>query len=356
MFKSLAFRYDSVLFIINAAEGGGAEKVADRLCKNFANSGLDVKLIATYQSTNFNSKRQYNTVVLPKISKSRFINYIYKVYYIRKELKKIDDRCLVISFLTNVNVLVLLANIFLSKQINVSERSFPPIMKFSILLSCARKFLYPRASTLIVQTQDTAQWAQEHSLNAKIKVIRNPLPNIDLIQIKRQEKIDRIVAVGRLDKLKNHLETIKIFELYKKLNQNASLDIFGDGPELMFLQEYVARNNIMNVTFKGYVSLNVSDYTSYDLFLSTSLVEGYPNSILEAICARVPVIATHSKAGISDLIEHGDNGFLVPQNADIHSYIEAINSIPSLKMSKDTYENIVFKHSDEYIVTSWLNL
>ena len=59
--------------IINAAEGGGAEKVADRLCKSFSNIGLDVKLIATYQSSTFDSKRQYNTVVLPKISKYAII-------------------------------------------------------------------------------------------------------------------------------------------------------------------------------------------------------------------------------------------------------------------------------------------
>lgn len=51
----------------------------------------------------------------------------------------------------------------------------------------------------------------------------------------------------------------------------------------------------------------------FDAFWLTSMEEGTPNSILEAMAAGVPVVAT-DVGGNSEIIEHGANGFLVPLN------------------------------------------
>ena len=50
-------------------------------------------------------------------------------------------------------------------------------------------------------------------------------------------------------------------------------------------------------------------YSSFDLFLTTSLTEGLPNTILEAMAMEVPVVATRV-GGVPELIEDGENGVL----------------------------------------------
>ena len=54
------------------------------------------------------------------------------------------------------------------------------------------------------------------------------------------------------------------------------------------------------------------EYGKYDLYLLTSDYEGMPNSLMEAMGAGLPCIATDCPTGPSELIEDGKSGFLVP--------------------------------------------
>tara|TARA_A100000164_G_C21882761_1_gene761124 strand:- start:206 stop:1291 length:1086 start_codon:yes stop_codon:yes gene_type:complete len=118
-------------------------------------------------------------------------------------------------------------------------------------------------------------------------------------------KNKNIISISRLVKQKNIFE---IFEIARQLTCYNFL-VLGDGYLYLKAKKYLLQNNIENVFLLG----NQKDVFKYlyasEAFLSTSLDEGHPISILEAISIGLPVIASNV-VGNCDTIEHGVSGFL----------------------------------------------
>jgi len=116
--------------------------------------------------------------------------------------------------------------------------------------------------------------------------------------------------VGRLSREKN-IETIML-SLRSVLSsfKNAKFLITGDGPERKRLEKLSIGLKIAdNVKFTGFQKNTREIYNILDLYVSASLKEGLPNSILEAQAAGIPCIAA-DVAGNNDIIKDGVNGFL----------------------------------------------
>ena len=92
------------------------------------------------------------------------------------------------------------------------------------------------------------------------------------------------------------------------------LDIVGDGPERKKLEAY-CRDNFLESSVFFHGSVAPEDMLMFmgraDAFVFASFAEGRPNAVLEAMAARLPVIAAAIPA-VLDLIENGDQGFLFP--------------------------------------------
>ena len=130
---------------------------------------------------------------------------------------------------------------------------------------------------------------------------------------------------------KNHKFLIEGFVKYcKDYNKNnVMLLLLGDGPLLRGLRSKYEKEE--SVLFGGNI-LNVSDYLhASDVFISSSLSEGLPNSVLEAIASGLPVV-------LSDIPQHAE---LLEKD----SYVGVLymqNSITSLiSVLKNTYDNII---------------
>jgi glycosyltransferase involved in cell wall biosynthesis len=93
---------------------------------------------------------------------------------------------------------------------------------------------------------------------------------------------------------------------------DVGLAIAGDGVERKSLQRLVDELNLQDrVQLLGFQSDPRSFYEALDLFALSSLREGLPNVLLEAMSMEVPAVATQI-AGIPRLISHDVNGWLVP--------------------------------------------
>ncbi len=92
---------------------------------------------------------------------------------------------------------------------------------------------------------------------------------------------------------------------------NLHLVVIGDGPERGTLEQQAKDIGITDrVDFLGFCD-NVEEYLpGMDVFANTSLSEGLPVAVLEAMAAKVPVLASGVGA-IPDLIQHGHNGLIV---------------------------------------------
>src|SRR5205085_1799822 len=102
-----------------------------------------------------------------------------------------------------------------------------------------------------------------------------------------------------------------VAELRRRSSQ-VELWIAGEGPARDKLQGIISETGMADsVRLLGHVDDVLSFYESLDVFALSSLREGLPNVLLEAMALEVPVVATRI-AGIPRLIQDGVNGLLVP--------------------------------------------
>ena len=162
----------------------------------------------------------------------------------------------------------------------------------------------------------------------KVEVIYNGIPlNSDL----RNSKFEirnlkngsfHIGTVGRMVPVKDFnlfleiaaeikRQVISNFEFRISNLKNVRFSILGDGPLKEQLTKKVKELNIQNcVDFMSPMPDPMPYYQSLDLYLNTSLHEGIPLSILEAMACKKPVVAP-KVGGIPEIISDGENGVLV---------------------------------------------
>ena len=119
------------------------------------------------------------------------------------------------------------------------------------------------------------------------------------------EKSFKIISVCRLVEQKNPFEILNIAKILPQFD----FFILGNGPLFNKLDQFINNRKLHNVFLLGNIN-NVFDYLyASDIFLSTSLYEGLPISILEAMSIGLPIIAS-DVIGNSDTIKNSYEGYL----------------------------------------------
>jgi glycosyltransferase involved in cell wall biosynthesis len=146
----------------------------------------------------------------------------------------------------------------------------------------------------------------------------------DLLPDKFAGKV--LISVGRLTEAKDQITLLSAIELLKKQGRNIFLIVVGDGELRISLEKEIAKNNLADcVCLTGSRSDVYQLLPGVDAFILSSKREGFPMSILEAMAAGLPVIAT-KVGGIPEVIKDGENGILVPPQ-DQNSLANAICSV-----------------------------
>lgn len=121
-----------------------------------------------------------------------------------------------------------------------------------------------------------------------------------------------LMQVARLDPLKDHVTAIHVLERVLHQRHDAKLVLVGEGPELNTLQELVRRRSLEPyVRFLGLRKDVGRLLAAADTCLLTSISEGIPLTLIEAMAAGLPVVATNV-GGVPEVVEDGRTGFLVP--------------------------------------------
>lgn len=120
-----------------------------------------------------------------------------------------------------------------------------------------------------------------------------------------------IGAVGRLSAEKGFDILIRAMGLLARDGVDAGLVIAGDGDEGVRLERLIDELGLRDrVRLLGFRPDTVELFEAMDAFALSSLREGLPNALLEALAMEVPVVATRV-AGVPRLIRHGENGLVV---------------------------------------------
>src|SRR6266853_1493880 len=118
-----------------------------------------------------------------------------------------------------------------------------------------------------------------------------------------------IGIVARLSPVKNH---VLLFKAMAQLDARFHLVVIGDGPSRAELEELARRYGIESrVHFIGEVLSPRNLHQFLDVSVLCSLSEGFPNSVIEAMAAARPVVAT-PVGGVTDAVTQGVTGILVP--------------------------------------------
>lgn len=158
----------------------------------------------------------------------------------------------------------------------------------------------------------------------KITVIHNGIADIssDLVA-KPVNSIPVLTMVARVAPPKNF---IVLLDALASIDRKYILRIVGDGPELYHVQEHAQELGIeSNIDFMGSRNDVPEILSSSDIFILSSDWEGFPISIIEAMRAGLPVIASRV-GGISEAVIEGRNGYLVPRN-DADALAESIKRL-----------------------------
>lgn len=135
-----------------------------------------------------------------------------------------------------------------------------------------------------------------------------------------------ILSVVRFNPQKNISAIINIAQKLSD-EKDFMFILIGDGEERSIIEKKISENIIYNVELLGYQK-NVNEYLkASDLFLSTSLWEGLPYSLIECTRAGIPIVAS-DVTGNNEVVVHDYNGYLF-QSGDLDTAVKRILDIRS---------------------------
>jgi len=177
-----------------------------------------------------------------------------------------------------------------------------------------------RAPSIIVPSDGVKTDLIEYfgASESKIKVIYNGI-DLEWVRGLSKKEIDMkkdfpwIITSARLDTVqKDFLTLLKAFSIVRN-SQRVKLLIIGDGPQKHRVLSWIKEMSLSEDVFLLGFQENPFRYVSRaDVFVFSSLFEGFGNVIVEAMALGIPVISTDCLSGPGEIIDHGINGFLIP--------------------------------------------
>lgn len=331
---------NSIFFLVNSMQGGGAERVAATLCNHWAETGHKVTLVPTFSGRgdcfyplDERVHLEYLADRVGNRSRSAF-NKIRRFITLRRMIRE-SNPDVVVSFFPYVNVAAVLTSWNLQIPVVVSERTYPPAILLGSALELLRRLTYRRASSVVVQTQRTLQWLEVCCSSARGRVIPNPViyplpcgepvvnPSTVVARTRRLA-----LAVGRLGKEKGFDQLIEAFGALALQNPEWDLIILGEGSERKNLEQLRDCLGMKSrVHLPGRVGNPGDWYALADMYVMSSHFEGFPNTLLEAMAHGLPAVSFDCETGPADIIRHGVDGFLVPPSEGVEGLARAMDTL-----------------------------
>ncbi|MSU54323.1 MAG: glycosyltransferase [Candidatus Staskawiczbacteria bacterium] len=317
-----------VVFFIPTLEAGGAERNAINLLSGISQEKYELILLVCQKRGQFLGSVPSAVPIFELGSLNSFTVFWRVAVFLRHQ--KPD---LFISNLARFNVINLLAKTIFSSKLRMvvvehTQVSLLPITAKSLSHRIFARFIFPVLASVLYRGASavvavSAGVAKDLTPVLKkqidVRVIYNPVVSKDIFALSSEEvrypwfadkKIPIILSVGRLVKAKNHGLLLKaVASVLKKKDVN--LVILGEGNERKDLENLALALGIQNnVSLIGFKDNPFAYMAKADVFVNSSIREGFGNSIVEAMALGLPVISTDC-SGPAEII--GDSGIIVPQ-------------------------------------------
>ena len=198
----------------------------------------------------------------------------------------------------------------------------------------AEKLAAPLAVSIVNVCDAEKRLAERHGIapSSKLAVIHNGVSDVDA-SLHAHPELDppRIAMVARFEAPKDHA---LLLEALAGVRDSAwELELIGGGPGLETVRSHARQLGIdRRIIFTG-GGRNVAERLSQaQIFTLASRSEGFPRSILEAMRAGLPVVAS-DVGGVSEAVVHGETGLVIPRDdrAQLTGALRTLLSNPDLR-------------------------
>jgi glycosyltransferase involved in cell wall biosynthesis len=326
-----------IAFIIGTLGAGGAERVMTLLCNWLQANGHAVSLWTfdaagrDFYALDPQVRRVGFGLLAPSAGLDKLAGNLRKIQRLRRELRS-ERPDVLVSFITQANVLALLAAMGVGTPVVISERIDARIHRDPLPWRVLRWCVYRRAARLVVQTHALRAWGSRLVGERRVTTIPNPVAPVASVTSggrASQPPGFNIVAMGRLVQHKGFDLLLEAFAAITRQFAEASLVIYGEGPQRAALQAQADRLGLgARVSFPGQVQNAANALAAASLFVLSSRYEGFPNVLIEAMSLARPVVAFDCPSGPAEIIRHEVDGLLVPMG-DVQALSAAIARVLS---------------------------
>lgn len=305
----------NVAFIIHALSNGGAERVMSYLIQNYSSAENKYLIVYHRCEVEYDFSGQIISLDIEPSNNiiGKLLNYLKRIYRLRKIKSELNINKS-ISMLDSPNIVNILSRrkdkVIISLR-NHKSKEYTGIKKNMYIKLI--KFLYNKADKIVAISEGVAEdLVKNIKLDKnKVQVIYNPVDIIKIHNIMNEEveefkefkdkKI--IINSGRLTNQKGQWHLLKAFKKVCEKNEDVILGILGQGELENNLRQLAIDLGIDNkVIFLGYQKNPFKYLAKANIFVLSSLFEGFGNVIVESMACNTPVISTDCESGPREIL------------------------------------------------------
>ena len=297
----------SILFVCGSTNFGGAGKIVSYVSNLFEEKFGNVNIISFKENESIEAGSFRKIINLGFKSHNKF-ERISAIIRLRKLIKSLSPD-IIYTFVSEQCVMTRIATLGLNVKFISAERGDPYSLNF--IWKTLTKWAYSSSDYCIFQTKEAQEFFSQ-KVRRKSIVIPNPFFTKTKVQPYLGERKKTIVSAGRFVPEKGFDLLIKAFKIIHDQYSDYRLIIYGKGNLLQNYQELANDLGISEfIEFPGYCNNFPEAIREDGIFVLSSLLEGIPNILLEAMSIGIPTVSSNcSPGGPKLLTNNGERGLL----------------------------------------------
>lgn len=351
--KGCFFMKKKLLIVTDVMAIGGVEKVIVNTLKGLDYCKFDVTLFIMYKT----EEEKNNINKIPKKVKIQYLFHkpvkgIYKriLYYLFMILPPIYINKFIVK--ESYDIIITTKDVFTYPiRVNKCHKIMwvhggleyletEDLITFVKLKRWIQQKIYRRFDKIILLTDAAKErFSNKYELEEKCHVLFNPINSDEIEESSHEAVYDyefkgnvNIVCSCRLSIEKSVDRLIRSCIRLLQDGYDFHLIVLGDGPEKTKLNEMILHNDVLSdrVTLLGFRDNPYKYMSKCSLYVSSSLTEGFPLSVAEAIILELPILSTYCNGPV-EILNNGDYGLLVENSKKgIYEGLKNIVSTPGL--------------------------
>lgn len=288
------------------------------------------------------------------------IDFTRQILWLRRRIRVIEPDA-VLSFLTQTNILAVLATRGLNTHTVISERNDPRLQRHRPRVEFLRRIVYRWADVVTANSRGALSSLKSFVPTHKLAFLPNPL-SIPPEGEAASFSAPTVITVGRLVEQKGIDILLMAWAKVVETLPDWRLAVVGDGPLGPALKELAAKLKIENnVDWVGHISDPFRHLRGAECFVMTSRFEGTPNALLEAMACGLPSVVSDASPGPCELIGTGERpaGLIVPVDdagATADAIIRLARDITLRRLLGLAARERVRAHDADHAIDVWLRL